>query len=152
MSSLRSQVQVEALAYVKAAGQTGAHLDDVIEHLYHTFSTEIEAQGSKLAREWLRAATKQTLSEAEANGVQALLPGFDLPRVITTYTSESDVVYVATIEANRDQWRSHRMLKERNVAAAVAELNKYDELTDQLETVWLEHPEWSVGQCVKALS
>lgn len=149
--SLATRVGVEADAYVNGTVDAVA-LDTLIDHAYTQFKLEIEEQGSRLARDWLRRVIRQHLQNHDTSE-QSVLPGFDLPRVITTHENESgEVVYVATRTATRDQWHAHRPLKEMNITRAMAELVKYDDLTDQLNSVWTHHPEWTVGEVIDHLT
>lgn len=146
-SSLSSRLHDEAIEYVMQSG--GARFDDIVEHLIDAFGEDLEREAQRLSRDYVRRVAKDALRDRE--GEQRTLPGFNLPRIISTHDSESAVIHIATVDAVQAQWLAHRLVKESNVAAANAELKKFDELTDLFNIVWAEHPEWTVGQCLDHL-
>ena len=149
--SLRTDLGSAAVEYVKAS-PSGYSIDEICEHLMGVYQAELEAEGVRTMRDYVRAAAKQGLSERPHSDKQSILPGFTVPSTITVPVDEGRTIYVATESATREQARAHFLPLDANIAHAIEERRKYGEFLELLETIWEAAPGLTVGQCIERLS
>ena len=151
--SLKASLMDAAADFARSSASHGepASIDVIVDHLMEEFAAEIEEDFERAAREFVRRAAKDGLSEKPSATRQQTLPGFDVPAFITVPVSEGHVVYVAIEQATREQAHAHILMKDANIQRAIDERRKYIEFLDRLEPVWTARPDLTVGQCVDRL-
>lgn len=148
--SLRTTLSEAAVEFVRSCHEPPA-IDEIIDHLMQEYSDELEAEGKRAQRDFVRSAAKAGLSDKPRDDAQPILPGFDVPSTLSIPLNEGRVVYVSTENASREQAHAHTVMKDANIAHAVEERRKWGELLDLLETVWVNDASLTVGECIQRL-
>lgn len=149
--SLRTTLSDAAVNYVRTCVDPPT-IDEIIEHLMYDFRADIEAEGERAKREFVRSAAKSGLSEKPTVDDQLTLPGFHLPTTISIPVDEGRVVYVAIENATREQAHAHTIMKDANIGRAVEERQKWGDFLDRLEPVWQLDPCLTIGDCIRRLN
>lgn len=149
--SLRTTLSEAAVDYVRTCFEPPS-IDEIVDHLIEEYRAELVLEGERAQRDFVRGAAKSGLSDKPRDDQQHILPGFDVPATLTVPVAEGRTVYVAFENATREQAHSHTAVKDANIARALEERRKWGEFLDLLDTVWLDEPELSGGECIRRVT
>lgn len=129
----------------------------LVDQFIDEFPDEFDEYADYLARRGLLRAVKDELRRrADTDNGQEALPGLGLPQVIAVPDGESVDFYYRDVRlASAEELIAGRVLRERNVLAAQAKLEEYDDALAALEPymgsacpvqAWLKaHPDTAVA-------